>query len=89
MPEITDRIAEVLRNEMHSTCEWQAEQLAAVLVETLGLTPETAVRIEWRNPDRSIVVTDPGDIRSARKYALGAEVIDVERHVTRWERADA
>jgi hypothetical protein len=91
MAEITERIDEVLdRAQAFGGKEsLNTDNLAELLVETLGLTEETAVRVDYRNPDRSIVLTDQGDIRAARKYVVGAEVVDVSRAVTRWERADA
>ena len=45
--------------------------LLKAVFETLGLTEETAVRLDLHNPDRSIVLTNPTDIRSAIRGHAG------------------
>ena len=61
-------------------------RMARAALGVLDMTEESAVRLDLQNPDRSIVLTDPADIRSARKGYVGdAEVVDVSRWVTGWE----
>lgn len=83
-------------------CDWRGEFHAAhqsALIATelrahfpshaeeLGLTQETAVRLDLHNPERSIVLTEECDIRSARKGYTAGDVVDVSRWVTGWQEA--
>ncbi|OYN76838.1 hypothetical protein [Mycolicibacterium sphagni] len=50
----------------------------------VGLMEEHALRLEWHNPDRQIVVTDEADIRVIRRGFSGADVVEVSRWVFGW-----
>lgn len=74
-------------------CDWvapdedtdHAEHLAAEIDAALGgLTPTAGVRIRWADPDRSVVLTDATDIRTARKGHIGDAVVDVSGWVSGW-----
>ena len=60
---------------------------AAAVVEALGgLTRQPAVTLKLADPDRSIVLDDPTDIRSARRHGVG-EVLEGGIWVSGWTAA--
>lgn len=59
-----------------------ADHVAGEVAKALQLTTETALQLTTEH-GAQLVLTDPMDIRSARKYT-SYDIADVERGVTAW-----
>lgn len=66
------------------TADEHDQHFAAVLAAELGITAETALQVTARpGQTEPLILTDPVDIRAARRFWTG-EMTDVVRYATTW-----